>query len=359
MQKRLWAVLMAALPMGAILAPSPGWGWGHTGHVQLSAMAMRHLPDDLPAFLRSPAAIADVAELGAEPDVSRTTGTISGATANGRLQAAPTVHDSERDPGHYINADQDGTILGGVVKLGALPPTRGAYDTAQRQGGQTQYTAGYLPYTIIDGWQQVRKDFGIWRAMQAGLAAARTDADRAWFTRTIALRERLIIRDIGTWSHYVTDGSQPLHVSIHFNGWGRYPNPNGYTNYAIHGPMEGAFVRRFIDFGAVEAAMAPPRDCGCAIEQRVPAYLTETLSHVVAVYEAGGAGDRPDLYRTAQPAEVALVTARLAAGASELRDQIIMAWRQSGDIAIGYPLVRVSDAVAGTVLITPATFGAD
>lgn len=340
-----------------VLAGGEAWGWGHTGHVQVTAMAVRHLPDDLPAFLR--AAEAELGELGAEPDISRGTGTVSRSSSASRLQGAPTAHDSERDPGHYIDADQDGTILGGTVNLARLPPTREAYDTAQRQGGQTQYTAGYLPYTIIDGFQQVRKDFGIWRVLQVGLQQARADADRAWFVRAIAIRERLTIRDIGTWSHYVADGSQPLHVSIHFNGWGQYPNPNGYTGYAIHGPLEGAFVRRYIDFAAVEAAMSPSHDCGCSIEQRAPAYLIETLQHVIEVYEAGGVGDRPDLYRTAMPAEVALVTARLAAGTSELRDEIAMAWRQSADIGVGYPAVRVGDVLGGTVSVTPSTFGAD
>ncbi len=353
MQKAWWSMAVA----GAVLIGGDAWGWGHTGHVQITAMAIRHLPDDLPPFLR--AAEAELGELGAEPDISRGAGTVTRSSAASRLQAAPTAHDSDRDPGHYIDADQDGTVLGGTVNLARLPPTREAYDTAERQGGQTQYTAGYLPYVIIDEFQQVRKDFGIWRVLNAGLQQARGDADRAWFTRAIAIRERLIIRDIGTWSHFVADGSQPLHVSIHFNGWGRYPNPNGYTNYAIHGPFEGAFVRRFVDFGAVEAAMGPARDCGCPIEQRAPAYLMETLQHVPEVYEAGGAGDRPDLYRTAVPAELALVTARLAAGASELRDEIAMAWRQSTEIGVGYPAVRVGDVLGGGVSVTPATFGAD
>lgn len=45
--------------------------------------------------------------------------------------------------------------------------------------------------------------------------------------------------------------------------------------------------------------------------------------------------------------------------AAELRNQITDAWRQSANITVGFPLVRVSDAEAGIVRITPATFGAD
>jgi hypothetical protein len=31
---------------------------------------------------------------------------------------------------------------------------------------------------------------------------------------------------LGIWSHYGGDASQPLHVSIHYNGWGDYPMVN-------------------------------------------------------------------------------------------------------------------------------------
>ena len=40
------------------------------------------------------------------------------------------------------------------------------------------------------------------------------------------LRETITIRDIGVWSHYVADGTMPLHASVHFDGWGDFPNPN-------------------------------------------------------------------------------------------------------------------------------------
>jgi len=53
------------------------------------------------------------------------------------------------------------------------------------------------------------------------------------------------------------------------------------------------------------------------------------------------------------------VIERLAAGASEMRDQIVDAWRQSTQITVGFPLVRVSDIEAGTAIVTPGTFGSD
>ena len=37
--------------------------------------------------------------------------------------------------------------------------------------------AGYLPYSIVDGWQQLVKDFGYWRVL---VAATETATTRDW-----------------------------------------------------------------------------------------------------------------------------------------------------------------------------------
>jgi hypothetical protein len=362
--KRVTWMLGAVSAAVMILAPQQAWCWGHAGHVGISQLAMQALPAEIPAFLRSAQSIAQVGELGAEADESKTTGIVT-SVSNGRINTASTVHDAERDAGHFLDVDDNGMVIGGAVPLNNLPATREAFDTAQRAAmnpaGQTQY-GGYLPYAMIDGFQQIRKDFGMWRAMSVGLATATTDADRAYFRFQLQLRQQLIIRDIGYWSHFVGDASQPMHVSVHFNGWGSYPNPNGYTTSALHSPFEGAFVKNFVDFTTVAGRMRPYTDRGVTtIEKRVPLYLAESVAQIIPLYEAAktSGSNGNDNYRTAQPAEMEIVVKQLAAGASELRDQIVDAWRQSTQITVGFPLIRVSDAEAGTVIVTPATFGSD
>ena len=353
-----------AIAAGAAItaAPLPALAWGHTGHVGISQLAAQALPPEIPAFLRSAQSIAQIGELGAEADESKTTGIVTSVSSSGRINTAPTVHDAERDPGHFLDVDDAGFVIGGVVPLANLPATRQAFDTLQRTAtnpaGQTQY-GGYLPYAMLDGFQQVRKDFGMWRALSKGLATATTDADRAYFRFQLQLRQQLIIRDIGYWSHFVADASQPMHISVHFNGWGNYPNPNGYTTAPIHAPFEGSFVRKYVDFSVVAAQMRPYTDRGVTtMEQRVPLYLAETLTQVIPMYQAAkDSGD--DNYATARPAEMAIVLKQLAAGASELRDQIVDAWRQSAFIVVGFPLVQVSEIEAGRAIVTPATFGSD
>lgn len=73
-----------------------------------------------------------IGELGAEADESKGTGIVTGVSSSGIIQTARTAHDAERDPGHYIDFDDNGFVLGGAVSINALPVTREAFDTAQR-----------------------------------------------------------------------------------------------------------------------------------------------------------------------------------------------------------------------------------
>jgi hypothetical protein len=187
------------------------WAWGATGHEWVSGIAIEKLPDSVPSFVGTPEAAAEIAVVGRELD---------------RAKGAGKIHDAGRDPGHYVDLGDDGEVMG-VLPLDKLPPTREAYDAELRAKGFTQYKAGYLPYSIADGWQPVRKDFAYWRALTKAIETAATPEERAWFEADRRLREKITLHDIGIWGHCVGDASQPLHVTVPFNGWGDFPNPNG------------------------------------------------------------------------------------------------------------------------------------
>jgi hypothetical protein len=325
------AALIAFTPAGPALA------WGNTGHRMVGTLAMQALPPEVPAFLRSKQAAADMGELAREPD---------------RWKGAGKTHDSDRDPAHYLDLADDGTVFGGP-KLNALPATRFDYETALRAVNADSWKAGYLPYSIVDGYQQLVKDFGYWRVVST--MAKRKGPHRDWYRADARRREALILRDIGTFAHYVGDGSQPLHVTIHFNGWGDGPNPKGYTNDKIHGPFEGEFVAKYVTWDAARAAMPAFADCGCPIDKRVAAYLARTGGYVEPLYQMWGEGQ----FASGDPRAVAFTTARVGAGAGELRDLIVLAWRASDDIQVGYPLVKVKDVEAGTADPWLAMVGAD
>ena len=345
--------IAGSLLAGTALLPMPALAWGHTGHLLISRLAVEKLPEEIPAFLRTAAATREISELGAEADVSKSTGSVTtGAYPANRTAFA--IHDGERDAGHYIDLNDDGTVLGGIP-LSPLLSSRRDFDTALRGVGQSQYSVGYLAYNLVDHWQQVRKDFAYIRAFTKAIQTAVSPGDRAFFQYQLQLRQQLTIRDIGYWSHFVGDASQPMHVSVHFNGWGNYPNPNNYTQAPIHAPFEGTFVKSFVSPAAVAAAVPAYSDCGCTNEQRVVQYLNATLVQVGPVYGAGSV----DLYTHPVPAEVDIATKRLAAGVAELRDQIVDAWRSSTTVGVGFPVIRISEIETGTVLLTPDRFAGD
>ncbi len=238
--------------------------------------------------------------------------------------------------------------------LEALPPTRAEYEAAVRATGADSWKAGYLPYSIVDGWQQLAKDFAYWRAEVAGERLEPDPARRSWISADRRRRERQIVVDLGVWSHYVGDASQPLHVTTHYNGWGEGPNPRGYTLQRIHVPFEGPFVAGNVNARQVRARLSPYRHCECAIEARVAAYLGETWRTVVPFYELEKAGG----FAGSDPRGAAFAADRLAAGVSELRDLVVEAWNASAKGTVGYPATPVADVESGRADAYSLLYGA-
>lgn len=339
--KRLALAALVLVAAGGVALQADAWG--HTGHRLIGVAAVRGLPDELPGFLRNPGAWAEVGELGREPDRSRGGG---------------QPHDRERDTAHFIDLDDSAhAINAGGPSLDALPTLKSEYDAALIAAGLEINDAGYLPYAIMDAYQQLVRDFATWRVLNA---AERREADpskRAWYREDRVRREALTLRDMGALSHFVGDGSQPLHATIHYNGWSRdAPNPDGFTtSRQTHGAFEGDFTARVARLDAIEAAMAPPRLDGFDLRTRVPAYLKTTLAEVRPLYVLEKAG----AFRDTDARGAAFVTARLAAGASELRDLYVLAWRDSADDSIGWPAVKVAEVEAGTADPWLAMYGED
>jgi hypothetical protein len=329
----------AAVVVACLANAGQAMAWGATGHRLIGQEAVRALPADLPHFMRDATAVAEVGEMAREPD---------------RWKDAGRTHDADRDPAHFLDLGDDGAIFGGPA-LASLPETRAAYDGALRAVGADSWKAGYLPYAIIDGYQQLAKDLAY---VRVDTAAGRNTADpahRAWFAADLEARRALVLRDLGVLGHYVGDGSQPLHVTIHFNGWGPGPNPEGFTQERIHGPFEGEFVRREITASAVRAAMAPYADCHCDVAHFTAAYLEATNAQLAPFYRLWKA----DGFTPGDPRGRDFAAQRLAAGAAALRDLTISAWRDSASGHVGWPAVSVADVEAGRVDPFDSLYGAD
>jgi hypothetical protein len=328
----IFAVALAALAIPAGMA----FGWGDTGHRMVGRLGMEGLPSTLPAFLRTPAAIDAVEELAREPD---------------RWRGAGKLHDSDRDAAHFIDLDDQGHALSGDP-IEQMPARRVDFQAKLALAHTDETKSGYLPYAMVDGYQQLVKDFTYFRVETAALAREKDPMRKAWYAKDLEWRKGLIIRDIGVWAHYVGDGSQPLHLSIHFNGWGEFPNPNGYTLERIHTPFEGPFVKTYVSLDQVRGAMRPYQPCVGPIEACVGAYLKHSWTGVDAYYALEKRGG----FRDSTAEAKAFTAARVADGASELRDLITDAWVASENAKAGYHGVNAKD-VEGGADAWPALYG--
>lgn len=335
-QRGSWAAAFAlrfaaaALVFGLSLVwtPDVALAWGASGYRFVGELASQSLPPDVPEFLRTPEAGRQIAEVARQPDWSKGTG---------------DPHDADSDPANHVLVGDDLKISGGPL-LSGLPANREAYDAALSRAGSSQYRAGYLPYAIIDGWQQLAMDLAYWRADFAGARWAKAPDERSWFLKDQYVREGLTIRDLGYLAHFVANGGQPMNVSVHSNGWGNYPNPQKFsTANDLRTRFEATVVRSRITEKEISAAMAPYRDCRCSIQRRVSDYLVATQKQVTNLYrieKAGGlAGETSE--------DRSFVVARLAAATSELRDLILDAWRVSGGFSVGSPAIAIRDIEAG------------
>ena len=273
----------------------------------INRLAGAALPADVPAFLRTPAALDALEYYGPEPDRWR-------SPAEPELNAAQA-------PEHFIDLEYADLI-------GPLPRRRYDYiralAAAQARHPDLPLTpekVGLQPYVTDEVFERLESAFRDYRA----LVAAHQDTKPS---------EAEIIFLAGWLGHYVGDGSQPLHTTIQYNGW-TGPNPHGYTtDHRIHAQFETAFVH----------ANVKPDDVAPLVAATKPAVLNDVfadyliyLRHSNSLVEQTYQLEKQDAFTGAgTPAGKAFVDERLAAGAIELRNMIYTAWIKSSDPVPAY-----------------------
>jgi len=305
----------------------------------IAESAVAALPTSLPSFLRDPSTVADIGEMAREPD---------------RWRVAGAAHDGHRDPDHYAYADDQGK-LGGGPGFTALPTTRQAYDALLGKAGAAPDEVGFLPYAIIEGFQQVTKDFVYWRADRAGLRLERDPARRAWLEADRRRREAQMVYDIGVFAHFVGDATQPMHLSVHHDGWGNFPNPDGFTDQKVHIPYEGAYVAHVVTPERVRAAMSPARAIAAPVGLEVGAWLEASRFEARTWY----ALEKDGAFKPGDPRGVDYTTRRLGLAASELRDLLVAAWSASTAGQVNYPVATLADIESGKVNAWTVLHGPD
>jgi hypothetical protein len=293
----IFAVL--AVPLVALGAAYPGAAaldWGGHGHRVSGEAAARKIPAEMPAFFRN--AVDQLSYLNPEPDRWRTR----------EERTLDPAMDAAHAPEHYIDME--------MLPKGALQaPDRLAYADSLRAAGVDAGTAGLLPYRIIELTQRLRVSFRQWRTT--------TDPkERAWI-------EQRILNDAGILGHYVSDGSNPQHTSIHHNGWVG-ENPRGYTvDRRFHSRFESEFVQQRVTLDDVLASMTSAPKVFPDTRTAVMAYLNTSHGELERLYQIEQR--QPFGAQTTAAENKRFAVERLAAGASMLRDLWWTAWVTSGE----------------------------
>jgi hypothetical protein len=291
------ALLPAAVFAAAAFtsADSVAVRWGFHGHEISGRAAATDLPAAMPAFFRN--ATAQLAYLNPEPDRWRGDG-------------FRELNEAKRYD-HYVDFE---VIPDSVLLLG----DRFQYLSGLRDAGVANPArdAGLLPFRIVELYQSLVVEWRLWRA--------ETDpVRRSWI-------EQRILNDAGILGHYVADGANPHHTSVHHDGWRTdYPNPRGFTTArGFHSRFESQFVEASIRIEHLlpHINASPRRLTG--VRGEVIAHLLRSHGRLERLYEL----DQIEAFgRTTQGTEHReFAIERLVAGANMLRDLWWSAWLESG-----------------------------
>jgi hypothetical protein len=291
--------------LGTLLAVSCAFAWGVRGHHEMNRAVVEALADTELQFLL---AQKDwIVYLGPIPDSYRT-------------NAEPFLKIFE-DPNHGWFLEQSRDLMS--------KPPRSRYEFVvelheQYQQSKDKLTnvrwTGTMPYAAIEHYERIKAAF-------RRIRQARTRKEDTRFV------EQEAATYIGLLGHYMADGSQPLHITIHHDGW-QGDNPNGYATDRIHGRME----TQFVDLIELKSSDLTPRIGKPVVyddpfQEIVNHYLkagslTET---VYRIDKQGGWADKEN--KEARE----LVTKQLAGGAEVMRNLIYTAWVKSAPAPASAP----------------------
>jgi len=293
--------LVASIPVLLGWGPTPHrpspMPWGETGHEMAARAAAATLPDQMPDFFRN--AVDQLVYLDPEPDRWRD------RALREMAEAGNYDHyiDFENIPADALDAPDRFTYLAALYRTDLEKPER---------------DGGFLPFRIVELYQRIVVEWELWEQAES--------PERGWI-------EQRILNDAGVLGHYVTDGSQPHHTTIHFNGWdATTPNPASFSmDRSFHARFESDYVDAFVTQSVVsDRTAATPTSFAGAARIAVFDYLRVSHEHVETLYsierEIGFDPNGP-----LSPVARDFAVERLASGATMLASLWWSAWLEGTD----------------------------
>lgn len=220
----------------AVLSLTPAArAWDYEGHRIVSQLALAALPKDFPGFVHLPANAGRVAFLANVPDRWRNVDPWlrqSGGSWTDHFCDLEQVYDAGLDPRTVPSLRYDFALAfaaGRAAHAGKFAPIDPA-----KNSDHTREWPGFAPWAITEYFHKLRAAFGYLRAFEEVGGTA----------EEIANAQADIVHMMGIMAHYVGDCAQPLHTTVHHNGWVG-PNPNGYTMWpGFHSWIDSGFITK-------------------------------------------------------------------------------------------------------------------
>ena len=307
---------IAIVSIGLLNLPYLG-AWGVRGHTVANLAAVEGIPQDGPVFLKAQEAY--IGHLGTIPDTWR------GYSEPYLRISEDANHGWYTEQFAYIpNPPHSRTefilrVYDQYLKVKAASPDKAKLINIRYTGLQA--------YSIMEGYERIKAGMRLYRGERLPSALASISplfSDAAQVKQMLANDIAFYMGWVG---HYVADAAQPLHNSMHHDGWSG-ANPKGYSrDPEIHGLFETRYVD-LIEVTAPDVAKYVRKDA-----RHLDDVWKAVLDHSLEARESVEDVYRLDLrgsFKKKDDAEAReLVYKRLASGASFLRDLVYTAWIES------------------------------
>jgi len=298
--------------------------WDYEGHRLVNEVALAALPADFPGFVRAPQNAERIAFLAGEPDRWRNDPDLPLQQLN-EMDHYLDVEDlslAGLDPKHLPSLRLDFDLeyaAGRAAHASAFPPINPAKNAAH-----TREWCGTLPWAVTEYFGKLRSAFSYLRVLEelgtpVEIANARAN----------------IVDLMGVMGHYVGDGSQPLHTTMHHHGWVG-PNPHHFTTWpGVHALIDGFPTKTQMTLDELRPRIAtahgiqltPQPDGRDPMFVYVMNYVLEQNKLVVPLYRLEKAGELGGHDRPIQPEGHDFIAGQIVVGGEMLSSIWVTAWR--------------------------------
>lgn len=234
------------LVLSAVLLAPALRAWDYEGHRIVNQLALASLPEDFPKFVHTHGNAERIAFLAGEPDRWRNVPDLpmkqSGGSWTDHFCDLEQLTDAGMDFAKVPSFRFDFVVqfaAGRAAHADKFP----AVDPA-KNADHTREWPGFAPWAITEYFERLRSAFSylkVFEELGTPVEIANAQANAVYV--------------MGVMGHYVGDCAQPLHTTVHHNGWVG-ENPKGYSKWpGLHSWVDGGFGAK----AGITAAQLTPR----------------------------------------------------------------------------------------------------